>query len=133
MPVGNAEGNAPGLIAYGLYKVAKREWVEGIRARHGRGPTAEELDAYAATWTDSMLTGLRERADSTLAAFGNVVVSEATPSIREDALRGSTGKAISTSIAANALYTLILIALALILAWSGVDLIGLVQKAKPPA
>ncbi len=97
----------------------------------GASATPEEQDAYIATWTDSRLRGLEQQADATLAAFAETVVTEATPAIREDALRGTSGKSIGLSIAANAIYTLILIALALVLAWGGIDLIGLLQKARP--
>lgn len=131
-PAPNAKENIRGLIAYGLYKVAKREWAQGIWEREARKPTQAELDAYARTWTDSLLEGLHERADSSLAGFGNVAVAEAMPSIREDALRGTTGKAITTSVIANAVYTLILILVAVILYLASIDLVGFVQKFRPP-
>ncbi|KMO18952.1 hypothetical protein [Methylobacterium platani] len=131
VPPDRADENVRGLIAYGLYKIAKREWAQGLQERLGRQPTPEEQDAYIATWTDSRLRGLEQQADATLAAFAETVVTEATPAIREDALRGTSGKSIGLSIAANAIYTLILIALALVLAWGGIDLIGLLQKARP--
>lgn len=130
VPPDKADENVRGLIAYGLYKIAKREWTQRLQERTGRQPTSEERDAYIATWTDSRLRGLEQQADATLAAFAGTVIVEATPSIREDALRGTSGKSIGLSIAANAIYTLILIALALVLAWSGIDLIGLLQKAR---
>jgi hypothetical protein len=132
-PSPNAEENIRGLIAYGLYKVAKREWAQGIWERENRKPSQVELDAYAATWTESLQKGLQERADSSLANFGKVVIDEATPGIREDALRGTTGKAISTSVVANAVYTLILIAVAIILYLAGIDIVGFVQKFRPPS
>jgi hypothetical protein len=53
-----------------------------------------------------------------------VVVDEATPKIRENALRGMAGETIRRSIYANAIDTLIPVALALLLAWNGLDVIG---------
>ncbi len=131
VPAEQADENVPGLIAYGLYKIAKREWAQQIQEREGRQPTPDEQAAYIATWTESRLRGLEQQADSTLAAFGEVVVNAATPGIREDAIRGTSGKSIRLSIAANFIYTLLLIAVALILKWSGIDLIGLLEKARP--
>ncbi len=132
VPADRADDNVRGLIAYGLYKIAKREWSQGIPIRQGRQPNAAEREAYIATWTSSRLAGLEQQADATLAAFGSAVVEAAAPGIREDALRGTTSKAIGTSVAANAIYTLVLIAFALILYLAGIDLIGFVQKFRPP-
>lgn len=131
VPPDKADENVRGLIAYGLYKIAKREWAQSLQERLGRQPTSDEQDAYIATWTESRLRGLEQQADATLAAFAEIVVAEATPAIRENALRGTSGKSIWLSISANAIYTLILISLALVLAWSGIDLIGLLQKVRP--
>ncbi|GJE29337.1 hypothetical protein [Methylobacterium organophilum] len=131
-PAPNAKENIRGLLAYGLYKVAKREWAQAIWEKEQRKPTQAELDAYATTWTDSLLEGLQERADSSLAVFGNVAVAEATPAIREEALRGTTAKAIGTSVIANAVYTILLIAFAVILYLAGIDIVGFVQKFRPP-
>lgn len=132
VPANRANDNVRGLIAYGLYKIAKREWSQSIQDRHARQPTPEEREAYIATWTPSRLAGLEQQADVTLAAFGSAVVDAATPDIREDALRGTTSKAIGTSVSANGVYTLILIVFALILYLAGIDLIGFVQKFRPP-
>jgi hypothetical protein len=49
--VEDGSANVEGLVAYGLYKISKREWVTGLRKKEARGPSAEELRAYMATWT----------------------------------------------------------------------------------
>ena len=38
-----------GIVAYGLYKIAKREWAREIGERAQRNPTDAELAAYVAT------------------------------------------------------------------------------------
>ncbi|MGA0595431.1 hypothetical protein [Enterovirga sp. CN4-39] len=114
-----------GLIAYGLYKVAKREWVRGISEVSGLKPTETQLADYAATWTESRLKGLEDQAQNALARFAEVVVEENTPSIREEALRGTSWKSIGTSIAANFIYTLLLIAIVVLLRVAGVDLLSI--------
>ncbi|WP_194164507.1 hypothetical protein [Microvirga thermotolerans] len=125
----NSEGpeveQLSGLVAYGLYKVAKREWAADLRRRHQRGPTPEELHAYILTWTESRIRGLEEQAESVLGNFATSVVEDNTPKIREDALKGTSTRAIVLSIVANALYTLLLIGILIILRVSGVDLLSI--------
>jgi hypothetical protein len=40
------ETDLTGLLAYGLYKQNKRDWLIAHRAREGRDPSSTELDAY---------------------------------------------------------------------------------------
>lgn len=120
-----------GLVAYGLYKVAKREWAAEIWKSEKRSPTAQELAQYIQSWTPSRLAGLEEQANSALASFGDSVIQDATPGIREDALKGTLASAILTSMAGNFFYTLALVAAVLVLAWSGVDFLSYFEKIKP--
>src|SRR5829696_7304624 len=78
----------PGIIAYGLYKIAKREWASKLYQREGRKPTEEELEAYIRTWTESRIRGVTQQAESVLASFATSVIESATPQIREDAITG---------------------------------------------
>lgn len=123
------DGNkVTGLLAYALYKVAKREWAtEQWEARQTR-PTADEMNAYTRTWTKSLVDAKLAEAESMLAAYAEEVIRDATPAIREDAVRGTLGKDLLTALAAAALYTLILIGAAAILEFAGVDLAGVIDK-----
>ncbi|HZJ13200.1 MAG TPA: hypothetical protein VFD26_11250 [Methyloceanibacter sp.] len=120
-----------GIIAYGFYKVAKREWAEKVHEEEGRAPTPDALRAYIATWTPSRLEGVRKEADQLLAAYAENVIAEAEPRILKNALRGGFWRGVGASMVAAVLYTLILIAFATILAWSGVDLIGILKNTAP--
>ena len=82
------------------------------------------------TWTAFNVDGARERAESILADYASSVVESATPDIQKDALRGSAWRAIGFSVAANVLYTLLLIFVVVILKFSGVDLLGLAEKIR---
>jgi small-conductance mechanosensitive channel len=128
----NSEGpeveQLSGLVAYGLYKVAKREWAADLGRRKGRPPNQEELNAYILTWTDSRIRGLEEQAETVLGNFAASVVEDSTPKIREDALKGTNARAITLSIISNALYTLLLIATLIILRISGVDLLSILTS-----
>jgi len=122
-----------GLIAYGLYKIAKREWASRLWQKEQRKPNEEELKSYVDTWTDSRLKGVEQQAETALARYAEIVVEAATPQIREDALRGTTWKSIQLSIAANFIYTLLLIALFFVLRLAGVDLISILTSVGSPA
>lgn len=124
-----------GLVAYALYKQAKREWA----AKRATKPTEAELTAYVETWTSSQsrLDGLTEQAGRILDAFGDDFVQAARPGIREEAIRGSFGKAVWSSVLGTFGYSLGLLGLLLILKFFGVDILGLAEKIgpdnKPPA
>jgi hypothetical protein len=126
--VGTEEGvpaDLQGFVAYGLYKVAKREWATEIATRHGRKPSEAELEAYMRTWTSSQITTLRERAAQVLSEYADAVIREEEPRILKNALRGSFWRGVWPSMLASFLYTLVLIGAALVLARSGIDLIGI--------
>jgi hypothetical protein len=121
------EDQVRGLIAYGLYKVAKREWATQFHVDHQRLPTEAEVRVYHATWTDSVIASKRAEADVILASYADEVVNSVKPGIVEEALRGSTGAAIRTNLLSNFIYTLLLIGAVVILEWSGVDLLSIAQ------
>ena len=131
VPIDGTGDRIGGLVAYGLYKIAKREWAAEVWRIEGRAPSEQELAAYIRSWTASRLDGLQQQADNTLATFSDTVIQDATPRIREDVLKGTTRSAILTSMAANFFYTLALIAAVLVLSWAGVDVLGLFEKLKP--
>jgi hypothetical protein len=117
-----------GLVAYGLYKIAKREWASELFDAENRPPREDELAAYVRTWTPSNIEGKREQAETILAQYADAVVDAATPGIEKEALRGSLWRAVGYTIAGNVLYTLLLILIAVVLKWAGVDLLGLAEK-----
>jgi hypothetical protein len=51
-----------GLIAYGLYEEARREWADTFKRREDRYPSVDELKAYEGSWTASRLDGLKNAA-----------------------------------------------------------------------
>src|SRR5215210_5930383 len=74
-----------GLIAYGLYEEARREWVGTFKGREGRYPTSEELRTYEGSWTSSRLEGLKNAAVQILASYADSVSRE----IENQTLRGA--------------------------------------------
>jgi len=119
-----------GYIAYGLYKNAKREWIRQFEADNGRKPKVAEVKAYVDGYTPQMLEVFQSQAGSVLAEFADGAISEAKPSIVEEALKGGFWRSVIQSIAANTLYTLGLIAIVLVLKWAGVDLLSIVSAGQ---
>src|SRR5262245_61024729 len=111
-----------GFIAYGLYQDAKREWISDFGAREKRYPLEEELHAYERSWTTSRLEALENAAAQLVTAYTDSVVIQAEKQILRGALRGRFWNTVWSWMAGALFYTLLLFAVVVGLAWSGVDL-----------
>jgi alkanesulfonate monooxygenase SsuD/methylene tetrahydromethanopterin reductase-like flavin-dependent oxidoreductase (luciferase family) len=120
-----------GFIAYGLCKSAKREWVRKYLADHGRSPKAAEVAAYVSAYTSQTIEAFEAQAAGVLSQFAGGVVSDARPEIVEQTLKGTFWKAVAQSIVANAVYTVILISLVLVLGAAGIDLLEIATTLAP--
>jgi hypothetical protein len=104
------------------------------------------LDAYLDSWTQSRIKGLRDQAGQVLAEYATFVVQQASSEIRERAItnevkstlgemqrysRWSFGKDVVAGIVAALVWSLILIAIAVVLVFIGIDVIGVLQKIRP--
>lgn len=110
------------MVAYCLYKIRKREWATDFFARHGRKLNEEELAAYVAMWTPSLIEGTKQQSTNIVASFAASVIEQNSPAIREDALRGTFWQSVKTSIAASFIYTLLLIGAVIVGRITGVDI-----------
>jgi len=126
--VKTGRGDILGLVAYGIYKISKREWVQEFQERHRRSPDAPELAAYISMWTPSQLENLRGAAEEVVASYADEVVEAAKPDIVRDALRGTTWRAVWTSMLASLLYTLLLIGLVFALSFVGIDIVDIAER-----
>lgn len=122
------DANLRGLLAYGFYKVAKREWVAQYREKHGKPPSGDELQRYADTWTKSQLKSTEDRADQVLAEYAGIVIQSEEPAILRRALKGSFLSGVFQSITANIIYTIILIVITIILLVNGVDILSVLKN-----
>jgi hypothetical protein len=114
--------NVRGLVAYGLYKIAKREWTDEFYRTNGVPPERADVIRYTATWTAAMITGKQAEADDILRDYGRQLVAAAKPDIVETALKGTMLRSIGINVASAFLYTLILIGLVAVLHYAGVGL-----------
>lgn len=99
--------------------------VRKFETDHGRPPKAAEINAYVSAYTPQTIDAFEAQASGVLAQFANGVVSDARPEIVKETLKGTFWKNVGQSIAANAIYTVVLVVIAMILAAAGVDLIGI--------
>ncbi len=118
-----------GIVAYGIYKNAKREWATSFRQEYARAPTQDELRAYHATWTPAQIQSARNSAAQVMTEYAATVIEEEEPKILREALKGAFWKSIWQSIFANFLYTLMLVGAAIILTKAGIDILGMLVKA----
>jgi hypothetical protein len=117
-----------GIVAYALYKLAKREWISDFRERNGRPPTDAEVREYQKMWTPSLLEGKKSEAVQIIAEFSAGIVDKARPSILKEALRGSAWRATSINILSSFIYTLLVLGVVLVIAATGWDIPALLQK-----
>lgn len=115
----DGRGQAIGLIAYGIYKISKRQWVTKFKDDTGARPDESQMRHFASTQTDTNLDGYRAQAEQLLAAYAEVILLEARPKIIKDALHGQFRSSILASIIASFVFSLILLGVALIAAWFG--------------
>jgi HlyD family secretion protein len=121
-----------GFIAYGLYHDAKREWISDFQTREGRYPHDEELREYERSWTASRLEGLKNAAVQSIAAYTDSVLAQAETQILRNALKGGVWRAVWCWLVSAMLYTLIVIGVIVIMARSGIDFVGLLERVITP-
>ncbi|HYD67615.1 hypothetical protein [Azospirillum sp.] len=74
-----------GLVAYGIYKQGKRDWLARYRRKHGRAPDDRALEAYHDHISDTDLERLRNDAERMMLAFAEVIVEDRAPEIQRQA------------------------------------------------
>lgn len=111
-----------GLVAYGLYKVSKREWVVGFRERHGRAPNDAEYRAHVDSHTGVVLDGYKSQATDIVGVYAAAVLESEKPKIERDALKGSFSRSFWPSFWASMAFTAVLVMLVLIASTLGVGL-----------
>lgn len=137
-----AEDDVIGLVAYSIYKQDKRDFLIEWRERRGGSPTADQLDVFTAgVLTPGQQQRYRFTARNILDAYAKTVVEAERPLIQslaiteriESAARAVEGSAhwyrqIPAGIASALIYTLLLIAILLVLRYAGVDLTDILEQ-----
>jgi len=130
------------LTAYALYKQHKRNWAAEFQQQHGSSPTPSDDAAFAkVASTPDQLNRYRKDARDILIAFANETVNDARPEIEREAITARIEKAASEAsnqtsfwklilfgIFSSAIYTIILIIIAVGLQLTGVDFIDIMDN-----
>jgi hypothetical protein len=122
-----------GLIAYGLYEEARREWVDDFKDREGRYPTPDDLRAYETSWTASRLEGLKNAAVQVLASYADSLAREVENQALRRALRGGFFRSVARWLFSAILFGAAVLGLMAALSRAGVDVIGTLQGLLRPA
>lgn len=117
----DGESTLVGLVAYGLYKSAKREWILSHIDENGEPPSADDLLKYAKMQTDTALNGYRAQANEILASFADSFMQAERPRILTDALRGGFWRAFWPSLLASFAFAATILILVGIAALQGTD------------
>lgn len=81
------EDDLIGIVAYGLYKQSKREWIQRYAERHeGCRPSPEHLMDYVDRYSESDLGRFRDQAEDMMLRFAEVIIEDRAPAIRQEAL-----------------------------------------------
>lgn len=117
--IGDRTSLLPGAIAYALYKVAKREWIQEFKRVNGRRPTDEDHRQHSATQTDAVLNAYVARADQILGEYAQNVIKDVRPTIVEETLKGNFSRSFWPSFWASLAFTGVLLILVMIAAFLG--------------
>ena len=113
-----------GLIGYGLYEEARREWVDAFKGREGRYPSPAELRAYETSWTSSRLEGLKNAAVQILASYADSLGREIEAQALRGALKGGFVRSVVRWIFSAVLFSAAVLGLVIALSRAGVDPVG---------
>jgi hypothetical protein len=122
-----------GLIAYGLYEEARREWVDAFKGREGRFPLAEEVRAYENSWTASRLEGLKNAAVQVLASYADTLAREIENQALRRALRGSFFRSGWRWLVSAVLFAAVVLGVMVALNRAGIDPIATFQSLLHPS
>jgi hypothetical protein len=117
------------MASYFLYKRAKREWATRYFERFKRKPDEPALIEYVESYTTTRLDGIVREGKGIVATYAESVIEEVTPQILKAALsERSFLRDASVAFVGAAIYTVILIAISLILAFADIDVYSIFHR-----
>jgi hypothetical protein len=116
-----------GLMAYGLYEEARREWVDDFKVREGRYPSPEELRTYETSWTSSRLDGLKNAAVQVLASYADTLARDIENQALRQALQGRFFRSVMRWLFSATLFCAAALGLLIASSRAGIDVIGALQ------
>jgi hypothetical protein len=71
-----SSNDIPGLVAYGIYQIRKREWIEKYENTHRHPPGRDEVKNYSFGWGDGALNSLRGEAEADMFRFTEKIMAK---------------------------------------------------------
>jgi hypothetical protein len=68
--------DVPGMVAYGIYQIRKREWITFHKQRFDCWPTSEEVRKYSLSLRDNAVDALRQEAEADMYRFAEVIMHD---------------------------------------------------------
>jgi hypothetical protein len=84
------QDDIPGLVAYGIYQIRKREWVDKHEKQYGCLPPRDDVKKYSFTWGDGALDSLRHEAEARMFRFAENVVESQYNDLMKNAFNEQT-------------------------------------------
>jgi hypothetical protein len=147
--LGSDDLDLVGIVAYGLYKRQKRDWIVQYKSNHnGERPSDAEIGAVTSSYlTADLKNTLRNRAADILSGYADTYVEAMEPQIRIEAVNSETlrqardietalknqssvGTQIVVGIASAAAWSIIVFIIALVVVVFGSDVMSAVQKLR---
>lgn len=75
----------PGLVAYGIYQIRKREWIQEHKKRFSCVPTLDEVRKYSFSQRNSTLDSLRHEAEASMYRFAEVFMRDRIDEMEHEA------------------------------------------------
>lgn len=120
------------LVAYGLYKLSKRQWLLTHKRGNDTTPAESDYRTFAASQTDEALEAYRARANQIVALYANTVMDTESPKLLKEAVKGSFWRAFWPSFLATVIFTALIIVIVLAAALNGIGLPIQISVASPP-
>jgi hypothetical protein len=131
-----------GLVAYSLYKQHKRDWLIKFRQVRGVDPDPDQLDAFLlGERLPEQVARYHQAAAEALVDYSQASLAAEEPRIREEAIgeriaaaahrieaSGRWYRQIPAGIISALIYTVLLIAVLLVLRYAGVDLDSILDR-----
>lgn len=132
-----------GLVAYAIYKRHKRDYVARVLTERSEPPTADQIGAFVdAAGLPDQIARYRDAALAVIGAYANAAIEKQRPGIVAEAVTERMETAARQAEAANSpwkqilvgcasafAYTVILIAVVIVLRYAGIDLMSILDSA----
>lgn len=84
------EHDIPGLVAYGLYQIRKREWIAKHQREFSCLPVLDDVKKFSFGWGDGALEALRQEAEADMFRFTESIIDSQSEELMSNAYNAKT-------------------------------------------